>query len=73
MEKGGFGGGAQFLEDSRRGKSVEDLELRDDGSNPLKLMPECTKDAIVPKKLSFGDITSTGTRSRVEPVSGQRG
>ena len=53
LEKGGFRGGAQFLEDSRRGKSVEDLELRDDGSNPLKLMPECTKDAIVPKKIIF--------------------
>jgi len=50
---------------------VEDLELRDDGSSPLKLMPESTKEGAVPKKLSFGDSTSTGKESRVEPVVGQ--
>jgi len=62
---------AQQLEDSRRGKSVEDLELRDDGSSPLKLMPGSTKEGAVPKKLSFGDSMSTGKESRVEPVVGQ--
>jgi len=50
---------------------VEDLELRDDGSSSLKLMPGSTKEGAVPKKLSFGDSTSTGKESRVVPVVGQ--
>ena len=38
------------FEDGRKGKGVEDNEVRDDGSSPLKLMPTVSTAAVIPKK-----------------------
>jgi hypothetical protein len=44
---------------------LEDIDLQDDGSSPLKLTPQNTTAVVVPKRLIFGDNTSTDKESRV--------
>ena len=41
------------FEDGRKGKGGEDNEVRDDGSSPLKLMPNVSTAAVIPKKTIF--------------------
>lgn len=66
--RGEMGRRLQQNEEESRGKVMEDNELRDDGSSPLKTLSNNTTTGGVPKKLIFGDSTSTDKESRVELV-----
>lgn len=51
-----------------KGKSLEDRELRDDGSSPLKLRTSSTNAVSAQKRLAFGECASTDQESGAELV-----